>query len=122
MKHTLHISSTHISIHSPEKDLHILESPAFGLLDEEVDKDKVGSAEDAKHEEDAPANVVDGAGCHVGDGEIEEPLGGGCHTHTVGSETRWEDLGDVDPGYGAPGCGVADHIEVDHDYHSNRGR
>jgi len=122
VQHTLDIRSTHIRLHSPEQDLHVLEGSALGLLNEEVDKDEVSSAEDAEHQEDLPADVVDGAGCHVGDSEVEEPLRGGGESDTVRSQTGGEDLGDVDPRNGAPGGGVADDEEVDHDDHGNGGR
>jgi len=119
VQHTLNISSTNLSIHSAEQDLHILEGAALSLLDKEPDEGEVGSAEDTEHEEDLPADVVDGAGRHVGNGEVKEPLRGGGETDAVGAETGGEDLGDVDPWDGSPGGGVADDEEVDHDNHCN---
>jgi len=85
MQHTLYISSTNLRLHSAEQDLHILERAALGLLNKEPDKDEVGSTEDAEHEENSPADVVDGAWGHVCDGEVEEPLSGCCQTNTVGA-------------------------------------
>lgn len=70
-------------IDSTEENVHILKTAALGLLGEDNDEDTHGNAEDTKHEECAPADVVDGFGGDFSDDETPEPLGCGCQTDTV---------------------------------------
>ena len=90
--HVLDISLSLLSLDGSENDVHIFKSAALGLLDEKEYEDAVGHTEDAEHDECFPANVVDRAGCHVCDGEVEQPLSRGCHTDTVGPKACWEDF------------------------------
>lgn len=70
-------------VDSAEEDVHVLETAALGLLGENDDEDTHGNAEDTKHEESPPANVVDSFGGDFGDDETPEPLGCGCQADTV---------------------------------------
>lgn len=92
VKHLLHIRRSLRLIHTSKQDIHILQTATLGLLDEESHKYAHGETKDAKHEESAPADVVDGVGGDFGDDEVEEPLGCGGEADAVCAETGWEDL------------------------------
>jgi len=121
MQDLLHVRTTLSLLDGTEQDIHVLKLEALGLLDEEEDEGAHAEAEDAEHDEGAVADVVHGAGRDLGDAEVEEPLGGGAHADAVGAQPRGEDLGEVDPGDGAPGGRVPDHVQVDHDDHGDGG-
>lgn len=86
------ISTSLLLINSTENEVHLFQGPALGLFEEHDDEDTHGKAEDAKHEEGFPANLIDSARGNLGDDEVEQPLCGGSETDTVGAKTSWEDL------------------------------
>lgn len=69
----LDIQTPLLRIHGTEKYVNVLELQALGLLDKEEDEDAHAEAEHAKHDECAPADVVDGCGGELCDAEVEEP-------------------------------------------------
>lgn len=87
-----HISTSLLLINSTENEIHLLQGSAFGLFEEYDDEDTHGKAEDAKHEESLPANLIDSTRGNLSDDEVEQPLCGGTETDTVGAKTSWEDL------------------------------
>ena len=109
----LDVDGALVRVDGAEQHVHALERAAFRLLDEEPDEGEVAEAQAAEHDEGAPADVVDGVGRDFGDHEAEEPLRRRAHPDAVAAEPVGEDLAQVDPGDGAPGRGVADHVEVD---------
>lgn len=88
----LHISTSLQLIDSTENEIHILQGPALSLFEEYDDKDTHGKAEDAKHEESLPANLIDSTRGDLSDDKVEQPLRGGTETDTVRAKTSWEDL------------------------------
>lgn len=70
-------------IDGTKENIHVLQSSAFGLLQEDGDKDSHGSAEDTEHEESPPANMVHSPGSDLRNDEVEQPLGCGSHADTV---------------------------------------
>lgn len=92
VKHLLHICRSLRLIHTSKQDIHILQTSALGLLDEESYEYAHGETEDAEHEECAPADVVDGIWGDFRDDEVEEPLGCSGEADAVCAETGWEDL------------------------------
>jgi hypothetical protein len=86
------ISTSLLLINGTEDEIHLLEGAALGLFEEYNHKDAHGETEDAEHEESSPANLVDGARSHLGNDEVEQPLGGCTEADTIGTETSWEDL------------------------------
>lgn len=89
----------------------LLERQALGLVDHEVDEGDADEAEAAPDEEDFGLQVgvaragVDHVGRGVGDGPVQEPVGGGRHGEGFGAHFEREDLARHDPGDGAPGAG-----------------
>lgn len=79
----LHIRTALLLSNATEDQVHFLQGPALGFLHEDGHKDTHGSAEDTKHDEGLPANVVDGIGGDLGDDEVEQPLRGSAKTDTV---------------------------------------
>lgn len=88
----LHVRLSLVLTNEAKQDVHVLESAALGLLDKEDDKRQHAAAEAAKHDERAPADVVDGSGCDFRNDKVEQPLRGGGETDTVLTETCREDL------------------------------
>lgn len=86
------ISASLLLINSTENEIHLLQGPALGLFEEYDDEDTHGKAEDAKHEEGLPANLIDSARGNLSDNEVEQPLCSGSETNTVGAKTGWENL------------------------------
>lgn len=75
-----------------EDNVHILQSSTLRLLDEEYDESAVSNAEDAKHDEGSPADMVDSSRRNFGDDKVKQPLGGGCKTNAIFTEAGGEDL------------------------------
>lgn len=118
--------------------VHLLETEALGLGDEEPDKDAHDPAEAAEEEEHA-LSMVSQQGCllsqvqllwtyiasrahgdlHRQDSprndKVEEPLRRGAHGHVQGAEPRSRDLANQDPAYGAPSELEEDSPQVDED-------
>lgn len=83
--------------------INLLKRQALGLVDHEVDE---GDAEEAAGEPDeedlglevgVARAVVDEVGGGVGDGPVEEPVGGGGHGEALGTDLEREDLTRDDP-------------------------
>lgn len=87
-----HISASLLLINSTEDEIHFLQGPAFGLFEEYDDEGTHGKAEDAKHKESFPANLIDSTRGNFRNDEVEQPLCGGTEADTVGAKTSWEDL------------------------------
>jgi hypothetical protein len=89
----------------------LLEGQTLGLVDHEVDEGDADEAEAAPDEEDLGLQVgvagtlVDHVGGGVGDGPVEEPVGGGGHGEGLGADLEGEDLAGDDPGDWTPGAG-----------------
>ena len=89
----------------------LLEGQTLGLVDHEVDEGDTDEAEAAPDEEDLGLQVgvaralIDHVGGGVGDGPVEEPVGGGGHGQRLGADLEGEDLASNDPGNGTPGGG-----------------
>lgn len=79
----LHIRTTLFLSNGTEDQIHVLQGPALGFFHEESDKDSIGSAEDAEHDEGLPANAVDGTRSNFSNDEVEQPLSGSSETDTV---------------------------------------
>lgn len=92
MQCVFHISASLLLIDSTENEIHLLQGPALSFFEEYNDESSHGKAEDSKHEESLPANLVDSARGNFSDDEVEHPLRGGTKTDTVGAKTSWEDL------------------------------
>lgn len=88
----LHVRLSLVLTDEAKQNVHVLESAALGLLDKEDDKRQHAAAEAAKHDECAPADVVDGSRGDFCNDKVEEPLRGGGETDTVLTETCREDL------------------------------
>jgi len=77
----LHIRHSPLNVLSPgsfvnaaEQNIDLFQTQSLGLGDEEPHKDAVGQAEDAEHEEGAPADGVDGFGGNFGDNELGQKV------------------------------------------------
>lgn len=101
----------------------LLQAEALCLVDEEVD---VGDAQEAgaePHEEDLGLQVgkalavVDQVRRGVGNGPVEQPVGGRGHAERLGPRVEREDLARDDPRQGPPGAGE----EEDEDAHKCHG-
>ena len=88
----------------------LLKGQTLGLVDHEVDEGDADEAEAAPDEEDLGLQVgvagalVDHVGGGVGDGPVEEPVGGGGHGEGLGADLEGEDLAGDDPGDWSPGA------------------
>lgn len=75
----------------------LFERPAYSLR---IHEKHVEGHDYAKYTEDnisLPLNVVKGW-CHeVGQGKVEDPVGGGRYAHALGSVLEWENLRGIDP-------------------------
>lgn len=89
----------------------LLEGQTLGLVDHEVDEGDADETEAAPDEEDLGLQIgvaralVDHVRGGVGDGPVEEPVGGGGHGERLGADLEGEDLTGDDPGDGTPGGG-----------------
>lgn len=87
----------------------LLEGQTLGLVDEKVDEGDAQETAAEPDEEDLglevglAGTVVDEVGSGVGDGPVEEPVGGSGHTEGLGTGLEREDLSSDDPGKGTPG-------------------
>lgn len=88
----LHVCLSLVLTNEAKQNVHVLKSAALSLLDKKDDKRQHAAAEAAKHDECAPADVVDGSGRDFRDDKVEQPLRGGGETDTVFTETCREDL------------------------------
>lgn len=97
----------------------LLESKTLGLVDEEVDEGNAQEAAAEPDEEDLGLEVgvalavVDEVGGRVGNGPVEEPVGGGAHGEGLGTGLEGEDLAGDDPGKGTPGSGEEEDVDAD---------
>ena len=71
----LHILSSLLGRHGSEKNIHLFQTAARSVFQEDENESAHGRAKDAKHDESAPADAVDGRGCDLCDDEIKKPLG-----------------------------------------------
>ena len=89
----------------------LLQGQTLGLVNHEVDESDADEAEAAPDEEDLGLQVgvagalVDHVGGGVGDGPVEEPVGGGGHGEGLGADLEGEDLAGDNPGDWTPGGG-----------------
>lgn len=89
--------------------INLLEGQTLGLVNEEVDEGDAQETAAEPDEEDLglevglAGTVVDEVGGRVGDGPVEEPVGGGGHTEGLGTGLEREDLASDDPSQGTPG-------------------
>lgn len=101
------------------KFVDLLERQTLGLVDHKVDEGDADEAEAAPDEEDLGLQIrvawagVDHVGRGVGDGPVQEPVGGGRHGEGFGADFEREDLARHDPGDGAPGAGDWNLVLVD---------
>ena len=99
--------------------IHLLEGKALGLVDHKVHKRDAEEAAAAPDEEDLGLQVgvaravVDQVRGGVGDGPVEQPVGGGGHGEGLGADLEGEDLAGDDPGAGAPGRGEEEDVDAD---------
>lgn len=97
----------------------LLQRKALGLVDHEVDEGDTQEAACEPDEEDLGLEVrvagakVDEVGGGVGDGEVEEPVGGRGNGETLCADFEREDLAGDDPGDGAPGGGEEEDVDAD---------
>jgi hypothetical protein len=88
--------------------VNLLQGQTLGLVDHGPDECDADEAEAAPHEEDlglkvrVAGTVVDHVRGGVGDGPVEEPVGGGGHGEGLGANLQWEDLAGDDPGDRTP--------------------
>ena len=92
MQDLLDIRATLGLVDRAEQHVHVFQTTALGLLKEEKHKHAHGHAEDAKHQEGSPADVVDGTRGDLRDDKVEEPLRSRANTNAVGTEARGENL------------------------------
>jgi len=80
------------------------------------DADKAARAPDEEHarlEIGVALAGTDKVGGGIGDGPVEQPVGGGGHGQALGADLEWEDLAGDDPGDGTPGAGKEEDVEAD---------
>lgn len=70
----LHIFSSLLGRHGSEKNIHLFQTAACSVFQEDENESAHGRAKDAKHDESAPADAVDGRGGDLCDDEIKKPL------------------------------------------------
>lgn len=83
VEHMLHVCLALVFADEAEQNVHVLQRATLCLLDEENDKDAHSATEASKHDESAPANVVDGRRGDFGNDKVEQPLRRGGETDTV---------------------------------------
>jgi hypothetical protein len=88
----LNVSTSLLLINGTEDEIHLFQGPALGFLKEDQYEHTHGKAEDAKHEECSPADLVDCTGSNFGDNKVEKPLCGCSEANTVSTKAGWEDL------------------------------
>jgi hypothetical protein len=71
MQCVFHISSSLLFINSTKNEIHLLQGPALSFFEEYNDEGSHGKAEDSKHEESLPANLVDSARGNLSDDEVK---------------------------------------------------
>ena len=84
----------HISI---EDQVDLLKRPALSLGVHEEHMNSHDAAEDSEDNISLPLDVVEGRGNEVRQGEVENPVGRGRDTNTLGSVLQRENLRCVDP-------------------------
>jgi hypothetical protein len=70
MEHPLDVHGSLIRVDSAKENIHILKTPSLRLLDEEENPNTHANAENPKHEECTPFDVVYCVGCHLRDYKI----------------------------------------------------
>src|SRR5205085_972124 len=95
--------------------LHLFQTLAPRLLEQQPRIDDDGEIENGKHEKCAPANASDGVRRDLRHNEVEEPLAGGAGRDADLADARREDLADVEPWQRAPAHVEREGLEVDHD-------
>jgi hypothetical protein len=99
--------------------IHLLKGKTLGLVDQKVHERDAQEAAAAPDEEDLGLQVgvaravVDQIRGGVGDGPVEQPVGGGGHGEGLGADLEGEDFASHDPGAGAPGGGEEEDVEAD---------
>lgn len=99
----------------------LFERKTLGLVDVEVDECSADDAEATPDEEDLGLEVgvawarVDHVRGRVGDGEVEEPVGGSGDGESLGANLQGEDLTGDDPGARTPGAGEEEDVDADED-------
>lgn len=97
----------------------LFQTETLGFVDEEPD---VGNADEAGAEPDKEdlglevgeaLAVVDQIGGGVGDGPVEQPVGGGGHAEGLGASGQGEDFAGDDPCQRAPGAGEEEDEDAD---------
>ena len=101
------------------KLIDLLERETLGLVDAGVHKDKRDEAEATPDEEYLGLQVgiartaVDHVRSSVGDGPVEQPVGGGCDGETLGTGLQWEQLTSHNPSHRSPGAGEEEDVDAD---------
>jgi hypothetical protein len=97
----------------------LLQGQTLSLVDEEVDENETDATEATPDEEHLSLEVgvagagVDHVGGGVGDGPVQEPVGGGGDGETLGTGLEGEEFTGDDPGDGAPGAGEEEDVDAD---------
>lgn len=97
----------------------LLEGQTLGLVDAEVNEDETDATEATPDEEHLRLEVgvagagVDHVGGGVGDGPVQEPVGGGGDGETLGTGLEGEEFTGDDPGDGAPRAGKEEDVDAD---------
>lgn len=92
LESVFNISTPLLLVNSPENEIHLFQGPAFGFLEEDHHENAHGSAENAKHEEGPPPNLVYVMRSDLGDDKVEQPLCGCSKANTIGAKTSGEYL------------------------------
>jgi len=107
--------------------INLLEGQALGFWDEEIGVHEADSAKTSPEEEDLWAEIDTAAGCggdvwcDDGDDAVPEPVGGGGKSYTTGSDWKWEDLTDDNPGTWSPCGGKEEDVDADQSDHGGDG-
>lgn len=97
----------------------LLERETLGLVDAGVHKDKRDEAEATPDEEHLGLQVgiaraaVDHVRSRVGDGPVEQPVGGGGDGETLGTGLEREQLPSHNPSHRSPGAGEEEDVDAD---------
>lgn len=97
----------------------LFQTEIFGFVDEEPDVSDADEAGGEPDKEDLGLEVgealavVDQIGGGVGNGPVEEPVGGGGHAERLGASGKGEDFAGDDPCERAPGAGEEEDEDAD---------
>lgn len=96
----------------------LLKGETLRLVDASVDENHTDEAETTPDEEHLGLHVgIAGAAIHhvrggVGNGPVEQPVGGGRDGETLGAGLEREQFAGHDPGNGAPGAGEEEDVDA----------